>query len=154
MEYPLSIPGFEGQSLVVKPPGAFSAVQLLVNGQPAQQGAKRGEMLLRANDGREVLAKWKPSFLDLPALDVGGQTVRYVEALKWYQYVWSGLPILMIFAGGVLGAVFGIGGFMLNTRVFRSNLSKPLQYAAVFGISAVVFAIYLVLALLIQGALR
>jgi hypothetical protein len=153
MDYAITLPGFEGQSILVKTPGALGSIQLIVNGQPAQKGVKRGEMLLRANDGREVTVKWKPAFLDLPALDVGGETVRYVEPLKWYQYVWGGLPILLVFAGGALGVAFGLLGFMLNARIYRSSLGKPLQYAAVFGVSALTALVFTALALAIRSAL-
>jgi hypothetical protein len=151
MNYPITLPGFEGQSIEVKAPSAFSSGQLLINGQPAPKGAKRGEMLLRTNDGRDVPVKWKPTFLDLPALDVGGQAVRYVEPIKWYQFVWGGLPVLMVFAGGILGVGLGMLGLMLNLHIFRSNMSKPLQYLAVFGVSAAVALVFVALALVIQG---
>ena len=51
MNYPINIDGFEGQTLEMKPSGMLAGPQLLVNGQPAAKGPKRGQMLLRRTDG-------------------------------------------------------------------------------------------------------
>ena len=95
MNYPINIEGFEGQTLEMKPSGMWAGPQLLVNGQPAPKGPKRGQMLLRRTDGSEAVATWKPQFmgLDVPRLDVDGKQINVVEPLKWYAWVWSGLPI-------------------------------------------------------------
>jgi hypothetical protein len=58
MNFPLQVEGFEGQTIVVQTPGLISGASLLVNGQPAQKGKKRGELALRRSDGREVTVNW------------------------------------------------------------------------------------------------
>ena len=154
MEHPITIPGFEGQQITVKPAGMWKGAQLLVNGQPAPKGAKRGQMALRANDGREVIAKWKPQLLDMPQLDVGGQTIKVVEPLKWYQYVWTGLPVLLVFVGGAIGAIIGILAFGINSSLFRSSNNPIVKYALTGLVSAVAVILYMVLASLIVSAIR
>ena len=86
MRYQTNIEGFEGQNKQVNL-RFWSGPQLLVNGETAQKGDKRGEMLLQRNDGKQVTAAWKPQFLglDIPQLAVDGKTIRFVEPLKWYQ---------------------------------------------------------------------
>jgi len=93
--------GFEGQSIVVRPAGLLSGPRLLVNGQAAPKGRRRGEALLRRNDGREAVARWKSQFmgLDLPQLVVDGETVPVAQPLKWYQWAWSALPVLLVLGG-------------------------------------------------------
>ncbi len=107
--YPLQLQGFEGQSLEVRPSGLASGPKLLVNGQPATPGVRRGLMVLRRNDGREIVASLRPQVLglDVPRLYVDGQLVNVVPPLPWHAWAWSALPILLVFAGGALGALAG-----------------------------------------------
>ena len=111
-------------------------------------------MALRANDGREVIAKWKPQLLDVPQLDVGGQIIKVVEPLKWYQYIWSGLPILLVFVGGAIGAIIGIIAFGINSSLFRSSNNPIVKYVLTGLVSAVAVILYSVLASLIVSAIR
>ncbi len=76
--YPLQLQGFEGQSLEVRPSGLASGPKLLVNGQPATPGVRRGLMVLRRNDGREIVASLRPQVLglDVPRLYVDGQLIN------------------------------------------------------------------------------
>lgn len=121
MNYLLSIPGFEGQTLEVQPGGFFSKTKLFVNGAPAPPGAKRGQMVLRRNDDQEVIATWKTQPFDIPKLIVDGTLFNVVEPLKWYQWVWGGLPLLLIPLGGMLGGVIGVIGFAINAKIFVPN---------------------------------
>jgi len=76
-----------------------------------------------------------------------------LEPLKWYQWAWAGWPILLIFSGGAIGAVFGIIATSINVRLFRSELAPIVQYLAVAGVSGVAVALYFVIALAIQSLL-
>lgn len=156
MNHPLNLEGFEIQTLEVKTSGLFSGPQLLVNGQPAAKGPKRGQMLLRRSDGREVIATWLPQAmgLDVPRLVVDGKQINVVEPLKWYEWVWGGLPVLLIFIGGALGAIAGMVAFGVNTQIFRSDRSTPLKFIFTAVVSAVGVVVYLVLALLLASVLR
>ena len=51
MKYPVNLQGFEGQTIEVQTQGLLSGARQFVNGKPASKGTKRGEMLLRRNDG-------------------------------------------------------------------------------------------------------
>ena len=62
MGYKANIEGFEGQDLEVNV-SFWTGPKLLVNGQPAPKGTKRGEMLLQRNDGRQVVAIWKQQMI-------------------------------------------------------------------------------------------
>jgi hypothetical protein len=154
MNYTLTLNGFEGQVIEVQGGSAFAGPKLLVNGQPAPKGQKRGEMLLRRSDGTEVTAKWKPVFKgwDTPQLDVGGQTITIVEPLKWYEWVWSALPLLLIFVGGLLGALAGAIAVTVNTKIFRTSLHVALRYALTALVSLVAVVAYVVAATLFLSA--
>jgi hypothetical protein len=155
MNYPVKLEGFEGQTIEVQPAGFFSVQKLLVNGQPASSGKKRGEMVLRRNDGQEVTATWKPQFagLDIPQLVVEGKTIQVVEPLKWYEWAWSALPVALIFIGGALGGITGVVGLMLNAKVFRSDLNGFVKFAATGVVSLLAVAVYFVTAVLFLAAI-
>ena len=155
MNYPVKLEGFEGQNIEVQPAGTFSGYKLLINGQPAPQGPKRGQMLLRRNDGTQAIATWKAQLLgfDTPQLVVDGQPIALEEPLKWYEWAWGGWPILLLFVGGVLGAIAGFIAFSVNTKIFRSSMGSVEKYLLTAVISAVAVMAYLVVATLLASAL-
>jgi len=151
MRYPLKLDGFEGQTLEVQPAGLLSGPQLLVNGQPAAKGPRRGLMLLRRSDGREVVAAWRPQIfgLDVPQLWMDGTRVNVVEPLKWYVWVWSALPVLLVLIGGALGALVGFVAFATNTRIFRSSWSTLVKYCVSLLVTLASVVVYLTAASLL-----
>ena len=149
MNYSTKIEGFEGQNIEVKI-SFWSGPKLLINGEPAPQGNKRGEMMLLRNDGKQVVASWKPQFMgfDVPHLMVDDKVINLVEPLKWYQWVWAGSPVLLVFMGGALGAIAGLIGFSINAKVFRTELNDVLKYVVVGIVSVLAIVAYLVAAIL------
>ncbi len=155
MKYPITLKGLEGQTIEVQTAGMLSGPKLLVNGQPAAKGPKRGQMTLRRNDGQEVVAAWRPRFmgLDVPELVVDGQIIEVTQPLPWYAWLWSGLPILLVFAGGALGAIAGFIAFTINTSIFRSGKSTTLKFVLTAFVSLLAVVVYFVLAVLLALAL-
>lgn len=151
MNYPVQIEGCEGQVLQVQPSAFGRDPKLFVNGRPAPSGPGRRQMLLHRNDGKTMLATWKPRFLglDVPQLVVDGRLINVIDPLKWYEWMWSGLPILLIFYGGMLGAIFGFFGFAMNMKIFRSDLNGLTKYFLTGCLSVIVVAVYLGMALFI-----
>ncbi len=149
MGYTVNIEGFEGQNMEVQV-GFWAGPKLFINGEPAPKGKKRGEMALQRNDGKQVTATWKPQFLglDVPQLSVDGQAINLVEPLKWYQWVWGGWPVLLLFVGGALGAVAGIIGFSINARIFRAEMNSALKYLVSGAVSALSVLAYFIAAVI------
>jgi hypothetical protein len=154
MRYPVQLEDFQGQNVEVEV-SFWSGSKLLVNGELAPKGEKRGEFALQRNDGKQAVATWKPQALgfDDPQLVIDGEPVQFVEPLKWYQWVWGGIPVLLIFVGGFLGAIFGFLAFMLNAKVFRADMSGVMKYVITAVISFLAVVGYLVIAIIIQLAL-
>ena len=103
--------------------------------------------MLQHDDGQQVIAKWKPQFLglDLPQLVVDEKVIPLVEPLQWYQWLWGGWPILLLFIGGALGAIAGMISVTINVKVFRTEISDLLKYVvsglvSVFSVAAYFFA--------------
>src|SRR5262249_5084837 len=143
--YHLKLEGFSRQNIEVEPAGILSGPKLLVNGQPAPKGERYGQMLLRRDDGRDAVVRWRPQLfgLDIPQLYVDGQIVNVVEPLPWYVWVWSALPVLMVLVGGALGALAGFIAFAINTRVFRSPLPLLGKFSLTLLVSLASGVVYL-----------
>jgi hypothetical protein len=147
------IPGFESRKVVVRSPGMFSGPQLLIDDEVVK--GSWGKYALRRNDGKDVAARLVSNFIDpVPQLVVDGQTYTPIPPLPWYQLVWSGWPILLLFIGGFLGALFGALAAYSNTRVFRSNLHPALKYLITALISGAAIVLYLILAVILSLAIN
>jgi len=156
MTIPIQIEGFEGQNIEFKTAGILSAPQLLVDGEPAEKGPERGQMLLHKNDGTEVIAAWQPVMLgfDTPKLVVDEEVIEIVNPMKWYEMAWSAIPIFLVFVGGMLGGVIGATGFIINASIFRSKLNVIFKYAITAGVSLISLVLSGLLAMFISSALN
>jgi hypothetical protein len=151
MNYIAKVEGLENQNIEAKV-GFWSGPKLLVNGEPASKGTKRGEMVLQHSDGKQVIARWKPQFLglDVPQLIVDGKTITLVEPLKWYQWAWGGWPVLLFFGGGALGAMAGMIAVAINAKVFRAEMSEVLKYLVAGAVSILAVIAYFIAAIIIS----
>lgn len=156
MRYVGVVQGFEGRELWVDVAGLFARSTLYIDGNPAHRVGKANEYSITRNDGREVVASLKlVNFLDpVPQIVVEGTSYRLAEPLKWYQWVWSGIPFVLYFAGGALGVLFGMIGLYANARLFRSKLAPILRYAATAGVTVLTVGFFLFAATLVQLAVN
>jgi len=155
MRYPVHLDGFEGQTLEIQPGSLFSGPKVFVNHEPASKGKGR-EILLRRNDGASVVARLKPSVfgLDVPHLVVEGKTIRAVDPLKWYVWVWIALPILLVFVGGALGGIVGALGLTTNARIVRSKMNGPAKFALTAAVSVFVVAAFAAVVVALGGYIK
>lgn len=154
MQYPITVDGFDGQNIVVESAGMMSGPKLLVNGQPAPKGPRRGQFMLRKNDGSDVVAGWKAGLNTMggvPQLVVGDEVITITEPLKWYEIVWSALPLALIAFGGLIGALVGAIAFTVNSKIFRSEQSTAIKFLMSGGVTAVAGVIYFVVILLVSS---
>lgn len=120
----------------------------MVDGVKAPKGSRRGQMLLMRDDGTQVTASWKPVAFgfDLPQLVVAGREYRLVEPLKWHQWVWSALPLVLVFIGGMMGTIVGLIALSINAGLFRSKWNPVFQYVVSGAVSVVAVILYLIAA--------
>ena len=151
--YQVEAAGFEGQKIEVQPAGLFSVYKLFVNGEEAQRGKNKVQMILHKNDGTEVIATWQASLwgLDVPTLLIDGQTVHIVEPFKWHEVMWIGLPVLLVFVGGAVGGIAGFTAFAANKKLFRGEFNTIVKYALTGIVSALGIFAYFVVAAMIAG---
>lgn len=155
MDIPVEHEGFSGRGLTVRLAGLFSGMELLLDGETV--AGKRLKYQVRDSNGNEVEIEIKPHFVDpVPRLIIDGETVQLARPLKWYEYLWMGLPILLIFQGGVIGGVCGFVAAYSNAHVFRSGrgaISRYLLSGLISGLAVVVWlAIATLFYLLFSGS--
>jgi hypothetical protein len=85
---------------------------------------------------------------------VDEKVINLAEPLKWYQWIWGGLPIALVFIGGALGAITGIIGFTINTKVFRIEMNSVLKYVITGVVSALTVVAYFIAAMLFTMLIR
>jgi hypothetical protein len=107
-------------------------------------------MILVRDDTTAVEAKWVPTSLglDVPFLSVGGRVISFAEPLRWYQWAWAGWSVVvLVVAGNIIGMIPGLLATLFNIQVFRSELSRWLQYLITVAASILALLVYRAIAL-------
>lgn len=154
MRYEVKLDGFEGKKVEVEVKGIGNP-RLLIDNEPVAVEKKR-KMKLIKNDGTEVIANWKHSFFSvdpIPKLVVDGKEFQVTEPLKWYVKVWCGLPLLLVLWGGALGALCGVIGISINSKIFRSSLNTILKFLISLVVSSLAVIIFIFIASFLHAAL-
>lgn len=149
MRFPVEASGFKRRPLEVETSGFFTGASLLQDGERAPKGPKRGTYLLIRDDGTSAVARLKTSAFmvdPVPAIEIEGERFHAVRPLRWHEMVWIGLPILLIFVGGALGAIVGAVAASASATVFRSERPAAVRYALTGGLSILSVIVYIVLA--------
>jgi hypothetical protein len=146
MRYQMNLVGLSDRKVEVES-SIFGGPRLLVDGQPAPKGPKRSQFLVRGTDGRDSVVELKTTLPDpVPQVLWAGQTIRLEDPLKWYQWLWVGLPLALMFLGGGIGGLVGAVAVTVNVRILRSNMSGILRYAATAIVSIAACGMYLAIA--------
>jgi hypothetical protein len=133
MQIEVQHPSFKTQRLTVETASWFRGPRLLVNGAVVQK--KKGRYTVTSDPGAEISIQLKYNYLDpIPKIKIGDEVVELASPLKWYEYVWIGIPIVLVFSGGVIGGLVGAVAANASGNVFRSDRSG----AAKYGLSALI----------------
>ena len=147
-DIPIPLEGFEGHDIILRT-RLFSNSTLLMDGTPMAK--KRGRVQLRANDGSEVELRLKSRFLDpVPNVEVYGRTIVLLAALNPLEYIWIGIPLILVLLGGAIGGGLGFVAVATNMQIFRTRLSTPVKFAVTGLITGFVFGAVLILALILS----
>lgn len=155
MGVPLEIDGLEGHRLEVHMPAFLQGPRLTLDGRPAPRGKGRSVYEVQRPDGRTVTIRLRPSLVyDYPAVEVDGIRRELVPPLRWYQYLLSIVPLVLIL-GGLLGILLALVVFLVNIRVWRSEIPVPARYLLVatlsIGLPLLYFLTTIFLAFLLEG---
>lgn len=149
-EINLNIDGFEEREIKIVSKNVFKAVELYIDGQLIKP--KKGKYLLTDNSGNQVEAKFDMGLMVDPynALKVNDKKYQIREPLKWYQYVFCGWPICMIFVGGGIGGGLGAAATYLNVHLMRTKMNGFFKVVLISGSSLLAVMVWLVLAVIIN----
>ncbi|RYG58993.1 hypothetical protein EON80_26240 [bacterium] len=115
----------------------------------------RNEFLLRQNDGREVMVRVKPKFPDpAPLIEINGQTIRSARPLSVFEWIWAGLPLVLLALGGAIGGGIGAFAAISNITIIRDDSKGLLRYVMCAIISLFAFLAWLALTIALQAVLR
>jgi hypothetical protein len=145
-------PAFKSQLLSVETASILAGPKLLLNGVVAKR--KGRSYPVGSDTGQEVAVKVIYNFLDpIPKLKIGEETIELAKPLQWYEYVWIGIPMLLVFAGGAVGGFVGAGSTVVNGRIFRSDRGAVSKYALAAVTTVAGAAVFFVIAIAIQIAI-
>lgn len=132
---------FERQKLVVRTADWFSGPQLLLNGSPLKR--IKGAYSAQEDDGGQMSIRLKIVFGDpVPRVRLNDEDVQIAKPLRWYEYGWAALPMVLLFVGGALGGLTGALGCYCNFRIFRSDragIAKLALSGVTTSLAAVMF---------------
>jgi hypothetical protein len=151
MEYPVPHRFFERQRLTVRAAGLFRGAALLLDGRPVRR--QMGKYVLKDDAGNDTAIRLTVNPVDpIPVVRIGSEAIRLAPALIWYEYVWIGIPALLIFVGGALGGALGFAAAYSNSRVFRGGRDTGSKYLLTGLTTVAALLIFVVLAVCIQVA--
>ena len=142
-------PAFQQQRLRIRTSGLLRGPTVHMNDMPVKR--VKGRYTVINDAGEEMEIQLKSNVIDpVPVLKMGDETVRLARALRWYEYLWIGVPIILLFIGGGLGAGIGIVSAFSSSRIFRSDRSTPSKYLLTGLISVCAFITFIGLVIIIQ----
>ena len=155
MQFIVPIEGITAGQVIVELKGIFSSPKLYVNNMPAPRAEKKDEYLIKLDNGKEIIAKLKNRFFDpVPNVEANGVEIVLAEPIKWYQWIWAGLPILLVYSGGAIGGAAGFAATGISARIFRSEMNKAAQYGLIALVSIGAVVTYFILAFLFAALIQ
>jgi len=152
MRIPINHPAFKTRHLSVEAASFLTGPKLLLDGVLVKR--KGRSYLVGSDAGQEVPVKVLYNFLDpIPKVKIGEELIELAKPLQWYEYVWIGIPMLLVFAGGALGGFVGAGSTVVNGRIFRSDRGALSKYALAAVTTVAGIAVFFVIAIAIQIAI-
>lgn len=149
MELQVTHPGFKHQRLSVRTADAATSPALLLDGTVILRIPS--ECTLIDDFGEVVTVQFSPELTGhLPTLKLDGEAITLARSLTWGEYVWSGLPLLLVFVGSVLGAVMGYFAALINIKIMRTGHSALMRYGLTSVTNLLSLFVLLVVALTLQ----
>lgn len=128
MDIPIKHLAFANRGLALRTASLFNGPQLILDGRRVK--GKRLRFSVRDNSGNKHEIRLRSNYIDpIPKVQIGDQTIELARPLTWYEYAWMSMPIVLVFSGGVLGAMCGIAGVYSSARIFRSDHATGAKYA-------------------------
>jgi len=145
MEYPINLPNLKYDQLKLVTPRIYGKPKIYLNDNEIEK--RNNRYLINTNEEKPILITLKNNYLDpIPKVFINDHQIHVAKAIKWYEYIWTGLPILMVFQGGLLGALFGLISLRINLNIFRSDKNTLVKYLLTLVVSVIFVLIFLIIA--------
>lgn len=149
MDIPIAHQAFQGRGLMVRPAGLLKGPRVVIDGSEVK--GRRLRFPVRDNSGNELVIRLRSNGIDpIPKVEMLGQVLELARPLKWNEYLWIGLPILLALQGGFLGALIGFSATYSSARIFRSDRTAAAKYGLTALISLAAVGVFFVLVILLQ----
>jgi hypothetical protein len=153
MRIQIKHPAFKIKHLSVEQASFFSGPKLLLDGVAVKKESGRYPVI--SDSGAEVLIQMKYNLLDpIPTLKIGDAPIELAKPLRRFEYVWIGVPMLLVIAGGAVGGFVGAGSTIVNGRIFRSDRSAVSKYALAAVTTITSAVVFFAVAIAVQIAVR
>lgn len=135
LDFNINIPGIQMGRLILRA-GYFRGLKVYLDSQrlkPVQKSffKRTKTYLVRDEENQLYEIKLKKRYFDaIPVLYVNGETAELAPKLKWYEYLWIFIPLLLVF-GGFFGALIGGTAAFTNSILFRKIKRSVLKYSMV-----------------------
>lgn len=133
LDFPISIKGFENRRLMVRTT-FWRGPKLYLDGKLVKSQNRnlfKRIRLYRIHDnyGKEVEIKIHFRALDpIPQIYINDISFELAKPLTWYEYIWIGFPLILVFFGGAFGGLIGGGATFSNAILFRKIRNKIGRY--------------------------
>ncbi|GEM_PF-2127838 len=127
-----------------------NSLQVLVDGVLAGKDEKGTRYVIEDDNGNGIVFEaglddnWKPW------LKANGEDIHLAMPLAWYQWIWIGLPIVLVFTGGMIGGMIGGAATYLNMVIMQAARPAIFRYVATLSVSIASVFCYLVLVVLLS----
>lgn len=154
MDIPLKIEPLKNENIVLRTTNLTKGLHLVKDGKPL----KRKRIFTyeyKDSSGNPMIIKLKSNFVDpIPKIIVNDKKYKIAPDLKWYEYAWIGLPVVLILQGGAIGGIIGGSFVCINGHIFRKKIKPLSKYALTGFLTILAAAFYLGLATAVLAALE
>lgn len=146
-------PELGNNQLALVIPTLFGNQKILFNGKEVLKS--NGTYSITEQIGHKFEITIKNNVIDhIPNILVNEEQIEIERPLKWYEYLWMGLPIVLAFQGGFLGALLGFFALRLNSSLFRSDRNTIQKYLSTLIVNVLVTVVFFVAASFLNDLIK
>lgn len=148
LNFPIDPAGFENRNLIICP-SYWAFPKLFLDGEkltPIKKNwfTRRSDYSAVSNFGKDVTITLRYRALDsIPLLYIDGQKFQIARPLTNWEYLWICLPIVLIFIGGIIGAILGTSAIFSNAILIRKIKNIPLRYIYTGGTTLMAILLFI-----------
>jgi hypothetical protein len=151
MRFAIHHPAFKSQRLSVQTALGLGGPKLLLNDEIVKR--QYGTYPMLSDSGSQFLAQMDVNWVDtIPVVKIGGKSISVAKPLRWFEYAWICVPLLLVFVGGMLGLIVGWGSAIFSTRIFRSDRSARTKYVLAAACSLMGVAVFFAVTAVMKAA--